>query len=162
MKILLLVLACLSIPALASASSIELTTYCDGNVEKVRAVMVLTIPGALSAGSAELHALNNEDCNPDFGSCGWFIDGTAEPLGNDEFRFVFEGWLRSCLSVNTPSLRGQVFFYAQDPGQEPRLYLRDFGCYEFGEPIPAIVDNSECHTLPVAHSTWGAVKALYR
>lgn len=160
MKTLLPILALLSIPVLASADSVAWSTYCDNGVEKVRATATLSLPGATSTLGAEMTALNNETCDPDLGYCGFFRDDTAESLGNDEYRYVFEGWTRACLSVDTPSMRGLVFYYSADPGQEPVLRLREFYCFDF-EPA-SIVDNTDCSPLPVASRTWGAIKALYR
>ena len=156
-----LLLALLFLPAVVSAQP-EWSTYCDNGVEKLRMMLIYHNLGAFGPFYGELHPYNNNECQDLGDDCGGYKQATLiEDLGGGEIRYVWEGWLRSCLTVETPAFFGQVWFYTQEPGQQPVLRHQDFDCYFFGEQTP-VVDVVECSTLPVAARTWGAVKALYR
>lgn len=161
----LLLLTLLSIPALARADSVSWSTYCDGNVEKVRCTITFYMPGAQwdEDWRGEMVAANYDgDCDLQGSTgCARFRDAVPTPLADGYVEFTWEGWLRSCLSADRPAFEGQIWFFVQEGNEPPRYYPRDFSCGEF-EPTPLIVDNSTCTPLPVASTTWGAIKALYR
>ncbi len=152
----LFVLLVLLFPSIAIAQP-EWSTYCDNGVEKVRLRLTVQI-GGVDVQPGVAGGYNNELCG-DFNFCGGY-SSNPESLGDDYYRFTFSGWLRSCITVAYPAFHVQVFYYTVEPGHEPVLRLFEAWCASY-EPV-AIVDEVECNTLPVAHSTWGAVKALYR
>jgi len=155
--------ALILVPTLASADSLSWSTYCDNGVEKVRCMIVLNMPGVQFGGDAGagIRVYNDEVCFTGRNECdsGRF-DADPVALGNDDFEFTFEGWLRSCLTVDQPTIDGYMFYYTVEPGQEPVRRFSYIICAQF-EPT-TIVDTVDCAPLPTASTTWGAIKALYR
>lgn len=153
-----LLLALLFLPAVASAQP-EWSTYCDNGVEKVRLRLTFEMGPIHSIQSVFASAYNNEECyiaDP----CATFESYAETDIGDGLYLFEWQGWLRSCLSVDVPAFYGQVWYYTQEPGYDPVLRMREFDCQSF-EPS-AIIDNTECTPLPVLTTSWGAVKAMYR
>jgi hypothetical protein len=155
----LLILIALSIPTLASAQtklSETWSTYCDGSSELVR--MTLTLhTGDVGFVGGELAVFNSPDCS---GPPGWSASSPARvDLGGGDFAFVWDGLPRTSLPGASVSRHGSVVLSAPDGmgGSITHFYY-----FECSDGAQAVVDNSECSTLPVASKTWGAIKALYR
>jgi hypothetical protein len=177
MKRILTLAFLLSIPALAAAQEIvsdcdngndwnfvseEWSTYCDDDVEKVRASLTFQIcfNPHFDGMHGELEAREGEGCIAS-GQCGdrrWNT-GEVVPVGNDSYRWTWDGFERACLSGTTALRYGVVFFWLTGEDGEPRYSYIDFNCG--GNPF-VIVDNSDCAPTHVATSTWGGIKALYR
>jgi hypothetical protein len=152
-KVLLL---CLVLFATNASAQPEWSTYCDNGVEKVQLELTYQLGEVESVESALADAYNNDICEP-FNYCGP-QEAFTEYLGEGNYRFTWRGWLRSCLTVDTPSFHALVFFYVSDP--EPKLFLTEIWCNQFD--AVEIVDNVECTPLPAKAATWGAVKVMYQ
>jgi hypothetical protein len=160
-KVLSLLL--LSIPALASAQelSAEWTTYCDGPTERVRFSMIVHTDGEqIWEKVGELSPFDIEACDWYYGG-PWRLDaGVYEDLGDNTFRLMWQGWERSFFTVEHPAFKGTYWVWTPDEWTgERRYWPREFSCNQFA-PI-SIPDKPSCAPLPVAATTWGAVKALY-
>ncbi len=165
MKSLLLVLALLSIPALASAQyppdfieSETWTTFCDNGTQKVRASFVLELwdpifyenwqgewgayPAACGLGEPACHAFE--------------AAGTVVHLGGRLYEFYWD-FPRECFA-DYAGREGRLWWQILIEGYPEHRYV-DLLCSDGPQPI---LDGGDCPTLPVVSTTWGAVKALYR
>lgn len=136
------------------------TTYCDDGTERVRLTIEFSLGEAadLSESGSEFYVgtscLNPDPCPGPDGRSGVLSD-----IGGGNYRFVLEGWEKSCFpngeAVRDGAIYWRCFF---EPGQAQTVLLR-FYCGDRAQPI---IDDSTCVPLPVSASTWGAIKAMYR
>ncbi len=158
MKRLLLLL--LFLPSLATAQdkiAEEWTTYCDNGVEKVRVAFTyqLDAVGFASPHSEWLGAYTSP-CTDDCGA-PVSLEAVRKALGNDTYKFTWEGWTRACLAGQVWRSAMMSYFTETEFGVENIVFF--VGCADGPQTI---VDELNCDTTPVATSTWGAIKALYQ
>ena len=134
----------------------EWTTYCDNGVEKIRVEFRYYLP-----------AVGFEDTHSQWGGafaeacaagCGAPENAEAvlKALGNDQYQFTWQGWSRDCFVTQVWREAMMSYVGEGEFGPENFPFL-----VECSDGPQTIVDQSDC-SLPVEHSTWGAVKALYR
>jgi len=126
-------------------------TYCnETNHEFVRGVLVYHLPPGLvveqSSARASASAVYCE--GPGYVSNAVSIVA----LGGDDYAFTWQV-PRNYLAGPTVLRFGRLTLQYIKP------WLVDFYCDDGVQPI---VDEADCGALPVATSTWGAVKAMYR
>jgi hypothetical protein len=162
MKRPLVLVALLSIPVLASSQtklSEQWNTYCDGSVEKVRATLSYHVGSGITVESGEMVTFSGPgDCSG-VPSCATVNMTRWEDLGSGDIAFIWEGTLRSCLPGTEATRFGLIILSAPDD-QGGKIYHHE--PFECADGPQAIIDNSDCPTLPVALGTWGWIKSLYR
>jgi hypothetical protein len=158
MKRFLTLAALLSIPAISNAQlkiSEQWTTYCDNGVEKVRVEFTYQV---LAIGFDPVHSeWIGEFTDPCTGGCDGpdTVMGVRRALGQDTYTWTWQGWTLECLGTLVWRDAMMSYIAAGDEGPENRQFF-----VTCDDGPQTIVD--ECNTLPVATSTWGAIKALYR
>jgi hypothetical protein len=168
MRRFLLLLAVLAVPAVSSAQPYdrdlvaeEWETYCDDGTEKVRASLTFYLVNnpVFSLPHAELQAYNGYDCSS---YCDIYRAESIDAVGDDNYRVTWEGISRECIIGSAASRWGMLWFSRIDEhGDLVQENPLEFTCTYGIEPV-TIIDTVECSPLPVATTTWGAVKALYR
>jgi len=156
----LIVLPLLVCPTISSAQqkiAEEWTTYCDNGVEKVRVAFTYElIAVGFVANDSEWFGAYTEPCA---GLCGppETTKGVRKPLGNDRYKWTWQGWTRACLAGQVWRSAMMSYITNGENGPENRQFF-----VQCDEGPQTIVDESNCNILPVASSTWGRIKALYR
>jgi len=159
MRRVLILALLISLPALASAQikiSEEWTTYCDNGVKRVRVALTYELA---SVGFDDTHSQwMGAFTEPCAGGCGepTSLEGELKSLGRDRYKWTWEGWSLDCLALQVWRSAMMSYFTEGEFGPENRQFF--ITC---GDGPQTVVEGPNC-TTPIATSTWGSVKALYR
>jgi len=130
--------------------------YCDNGVARVRmtlrvAALPNEIPTLPSTTETDIAAIDADDTS------GLWVSSTfdrIETIGPGAFEFIEEWWPLSQFPSRMVRRMGIVRWYCAE-GTFPGILLND-------TDGPFAIPDVTCPPLPVASSTWGAIKALYR
>jgi hypothetical protein len=136
------------------------TTYCDGTTERVRLTIEFHLSDVADLSESGSEFFVGVSCVEPFECTGPDgRSGVISDLGGGNYRFVLQGWDRACFPDLQAVRDGAIFWRCYYAPGESQMVLFRFYCADRARPI---VDESTCVPLPVATSTWGAIKALYR